>query len=160
MKPNCQCNYCKTPLYRKPSYLKKYAKVHCNRNCESKARFSGQTVICSYCSKKVYKAKSQILRSIKMFCSKTCNTAFKNRQNSSGITVTPFIKIQVLEIHGLTCVNKECLLVLKGIPFEKYFIDIDHIDGNRQNNALSNLRPLCVLCHALKTREGIVIESK
>lgn len=34
------------------------------------------------------------------------------------------------------------------IPFE-----LDHVDGNHQNNKLINLRILCPNCHAIKTRK-------
>lgn len=30
-------------------------------------------------------------------------------------------------------------------------LDIDHIDGNHENNELSNLQTLCANCHRLKT---------
>lgn len=33
-------------------------------------------------------------------------------------------------------------------------LDIDHIDGNHNNNSLSNLQTLCANCHRLKTQEN------
>lgn len=32
-------------------------------------------------------------------------------------------------------------------------LDVDHIDGNRNNNDSSNLQTLCANCHRLKTKE-------
>lgn len=31
---------------------------------------------------------------------------------------------------------------------EKYFLEVHHIDSDKKNNNYSNLKPLCVLCHA------------
>ena len=31
-------------------------------------------------------------------------------------------------------------------------LDVDHIDGNRKNNDISNLQTLCANCHRLKTQ--------
>ena len=33
-------------------------------------------------------------------------------------------------------------------------LDIDHIDGDHNNNSLSNLQTLCANCHRLKTQEN------
>lgn len=33
-------------------------------------------------------------------------------------------------------------------------LDVDHIDGNHNNNAIENLQTLCANCHRLKTRES------
>lgn len=38
-------------------------------------------------------------------------------------------------------------------------LDVDHIDSNRSNAALSNLQILCIWCHALKTR-GVEAHSR
>lgn len=37
------------------------------------------------------------------------------------------------------------------VPVHPCQLSVDHIDGNRKNNALSNLQTLCHNCHALKT---------
>ena len=36
-------------------------------------------------------------------------------------------------------------------PVHMVQLDVDHIDGNRKNNDLSNLQTLCANCHRLKT---------
>ena len=36
-------------------------------------------------------------------------------------------------------------------PQIKAQLDVDHIDGNRMNNAIENLQTLCANCHRLKT---------
>ena len=37
------------------------------------------------------------------------------------------------------------------IPVEMCQLDVDHIDGNHNNNDISNLQTLCANCHRLKT---------
>ena len=37
------------------------------------------------------------------------------------------------------------------IPVHRVQLDVDHIDGNHNNNDLNNLQTLCANCHRLKT---------
>ena len=37
------------------------------------------------------------------------------------------------------------------IPVHRSQLDVDHIDGNKHNNNVSNLQILCANCHRLKT---------
>lgn len=37
------------------------------------------------------------------------------------------------------------------IAIDKAQLDVDHIDGNNNNNDISNLQTLCANCHRLKT---------
>ena len=37
------------------------------------------------------------------------------------------------------------------IPIHSCQLAVDHIDGNRKNNSISNLQTLCSNCHLLKT---------
>jgi hypothetical protein len=38
------------------------------------------------------------------------------------------------------------------IPVHMCQLDVDHIDGNKENNNPENFRTLCANCHRLKTR--------
>lgn len=40
------------------------------------------------------------------------------------------------------------------VPEDICQLDVDHIDGNKNNNNLSNLQTLCANCHRLKTRKN------
>lgn len=37
------------------------------------------------------------------------------------------------------------------VPVHECQLDVDHIDGNKNNNDVSNLKTLCANCHRLKT---------
>lgn len=39
----------------------------------------------------------------------------------------------------------------KFVALHRCQLDVDHIDGNHQNNSEDNLRTLCANCHRLKT---------
>jgi nitrate reductase cytochrome c-type subunit len=69
-----------------------------------------------------------------------------NPLNSNGV-IKPFIRRYMFEINDNKCImcgwnkmNNSTNL----IPLE-----IDHIDGNYQNNDITNLRLLCPNCHSL-----------
>ncbi len=46
------------------------------------------------------------------------------------------------------------------IAIHRSQLDIDHIDGDHNNNSLSNLQTLCANCHRLKTQENKDWQSK
>lgn len=41
------------------------------------------------------------------------------------------------------------------IPEDIVQLDVDHIDGDRSNNAPENLQTLCANCHRLKTKQNM-----
>lgn len=40
------------------------------------------------------------------------------------------------------------------VPEDPCQLDVDHIDGNRSNDAPDNLQTLCANCHRLKTKQS------
>ena len=46
------------------------------------------------------------------------------------------------------------------VPMHPCQLDVDHIDGNHNNNEESNLQTICKNCHALKTQRNKDWESK
>ncbi len=70
----------------------------------------------------------------KLFCSRGCKES--NRRK-------PWLK------HRKTNCDK-CGF----IPKHMCQLDVDHIDGNKENNNISNLQTLCANCHRLKSIEN------
>lgn len=145
---NCVCINCNTPIYKKPSIIKKSKNVFCNRKCQNQFQLNGRYVNCKFCNKECYKRQSQLNQNSDLFCSKKCSTRLSNYKDGNKS-----YRRLALELQGSGCSNKECPLILKGIQIPLKLLDVDHIDGNRKNNILSNLRVLCVFCHILITRK-------
>ena len=70
-------------------------------------------------------------RTDQKYCSEACKAKWKKRPHAR-------YKEDVCECCGFIAVHK-CQL------------DVDHIDGNHENNSPTNLRTLCANCHRLKT---------
>mgnify|MGYP006128617907 CR=1 FL=1 len=70
-------------------------------------------------------------RSNKIYCSRKCKDDFKHRPWRA-------FKKDICEECGF-------------IPKHRCQLDVDHIDGNKMNNDIANLRTLCANCHRLKT---------
>jgi hypothetical protein len=59
---------------------------------------------------------------------------------------------RALKKYGRECGNQSCQIRAAGIVIPEEMLDVDHIDNDRENNSLENLKVLCVWCHAVKTR--------
>ena len=73
-------------------------------------------------------------RSNKIYCSRGCKTYSKNKRKH------PYNNKKKQHCESCGFVAKH--------PVQ---LDIDHIDGNHQNNEDTNLQTLCSNCHRLKT---------
>jgi 5-methylcytosine-specific restriction endonuclease McrA len=80
-------------------------------------------------------------KSNKLFCSKSCKQKNKDRVSGRNSTKKRPYRIYVKD----KCENCGFL------PIHKCQLDVDHIDGNHNNNNPSNLQTLCANCHRLKT---------
>lgn len=138
------------------SYLKRNYKF-CSRSCSAKINNLGvirnnkrPTKICIICGKEI----SNISKKDKC---KKCLLEFKINNNESLGKRT--YKNYLIDKRGYKC--EQC----KNTHWQEQLIPLDthHIDGNKNNNILTNLKLLCKNCHALTpnygTKNGKIIHT-
>jgi len=87
----------------------------------------------------------------KIYCSRDCyETDRKNKRIilvDSGLSHNKVVKKYLIEKHGNCCM--ECGWDKINITSGNVPIELEHIDGNSENNNLDNLKLLCPNCHSL-----------
>lgn len=88
------------------------------------------------------------------FCSKSCEIEYKSKNksdqhsssiNKNNIKLTYSMKKYIKNVHyKSTC----CSCGLSEWLGQKISLEIDHIDGDANNNFINNLRVLCPNCHS------------
>lgn len=156
------CFVCKKSL----PYKKRHNKF-CSHSCSASLgnlgvkRFFGKVIekqgekivqpviacrICLYCGSKL-----NTRRSCRVYCSGKCNTNHKKHERNKKITEQGFLisspkdKCYLEETRGKKCeICGTSEWTNKPVP-----LVFDHIDGNSDNNILSNVRLICHNCNAL-----------
>ena len=67
--------------------------------------------------------------------------------NEGSIKISNHIRKYLFEINDSKC--NVCGWGEKNIKTNKIPLEVDHIDGDSQNNTINNLRLLCPNCHSL-----------
>ena len=75
-----------------------------------------------------------------------CSRCHRLRDDPKGL----FARHGVKEFKEEKCENEDCTATITS----RCQIDLDHIDGNKNNNVPENIQMLCKNCHALKTKEN------
>lgn len=110
---------------------------------------------CKSCSKEL------IQRHQLLYCSNKCQSDYRYRtfiqkwlaldKEGKQITATKnvcrHLKRYLLEVHNTRCA--ECNWGKINPITLRVPLEVDHVDGNAENNSLKNLRLLCPNCHAL-----------
>lgn len=133
----------------------------CSQSCAAtynnllKGKTSKPEIICKNCSRPFKAYKGQ-------FCSSICSSEFKsntvkqsifqkidkNEELSGSIcSKQAWLKKYIIEKKGNKCSN--CGWDTVNTFTNKIPIELDHIDGDCDNNELINLRLLCPNCHSL-----------
>lgn len=92
----------------------------------------------------------------KKYCSNKCQADFQyslfikrwlRTSEAPGLLISKHIKRYLIEKFGEQC--SQCKWNERHTVTNRVPIEVDHIDGNADNNSPSNLRLLCPNCHAL-----------
>lgn len=108
--------------------------------------------VCEY-----YKCDNEFkYRSNKKYCSRTCKQLAKDKRdienkNKKGLKRMLYFESFLNKKRPYAKQKKNICEKCGFIPMHKCQLDVDHIDGNHNNNAKENLQTLCANCHRLKT---------
>lgn len=107
--------------------------------------------ICPNCEKIVTKRNNK-------YCDNRCQIEFERKsiyekiENNQGSFYQNTYKNYLISKHGDKCMN--CGWNEKNPVTGKVPIQLEHIDGNSENNCLENLKLLCPNCHSLTSTYG------
>ncbi len=148
--PIKRCKVCKGSFYTRPSHVKQGWGKYCSKKCQYHAYMTGRSVNCGTCGRKTYKALNELKhsKSKKYFCNKSCFAIWKNKhlligknhprwKNGEGSYREMMLRSKIIQICN-KCGTNDIRVLL-----------IHHIDRNRKNNKISNLKWLCRNCHYL-----------
>ena len=143
---------CGAPFYA-PSYAKqKYCSPRCAHSWQRGPK-EYVTLICAFCGREFERGRKEA-RSVLAFCNRKCKGSAQTL--TSGI-LKPSRYIDgrfTYRARAFRETGARCAVC--GYHEDQRMLDVDHIDGDRSNNDLSNLQVLCVWDHACKTRLGSV----
>ena len=141
--PKCNVEFDNTSIWG-------YEKKFCSRKCANSRTKIKKKVIyynCLFCQKECEIRTNKFNK----FCTNKCQANYKwefetkpRLEDGTKLTTSFTIKKYLIEIRGEKC--QECNL--DPIWNGKYLsLQVDHIDGNSDNNHLSNVRLICPNCH-------------
>lgn len=143
------CVFCGDSFYVRSNDKQKY----CSVACRGKAQQKREQYSCANCHKIIYRnpAEKQRSKSGLLFCSKTCKNIAQRIEGISAIHPSHYgnglgnYREKALRANGNVC--EDCgISTWLDIPL---LMDVHHIDGNRNNNELSNLKVVCPNCHRI-----------
>lgn len=111
----------------------------------SVTKIKNSTYLCLYCNKESITQNNKRNK----FCSNLCSVSHKNKETFSKIEEGIIFSFRIMKKYLLQIKNKcfECGIseTYNGKPI---VLHCDHIDGDSDNNKLTNLRLLCPNCHS------------
>lgn len=138
------CKECK-----KTFTTKRYSeKIFCNNSCSAKfnnVRKNKKTKACLNCEKEISNRKT--------YCNNKCQNEynrkkiFKEIENGNTSFNFRWYKKYLIEKYGHKCMECDWAKINK--YSNKIPVEMEHMDGNADNNDLKNLKLLCPSCHSL-----------
>ena len=161
--PNTKCSYCEKDIYVKESRISRSSSgmVFCSKEHQVAGRaermyLSGPQKtkpepVCPGCGSRYWGNRSSCPACLKAKKIEAWLQGDNEVTLGSGGDTKRFVKEYLLEVRGDSC---ESCGFSKKAPDDRSIIQMDHIDGNCQNNLIDNLRLLCPNCHAMTSTYG------
>ncbi len=146
-----KCDQCSIE-YKKQKRLAEGAKMehYCSSSCYYENNSSKVTVNCAHCGVSFKKQKSKETKSGLHFCCREhkdlAQSYMKEIQPSHYGTGSNY-RAKAFKAYGKIC-------SMCGFSNEEA-LEVHHIDRNRDNNKVSNLKVLCANCHTITHKRGI-----
>ena len=123
-----------SPMSFMPSTTSKYNFNGC-QNCKY------EEVECTYCHKKIRKLKTEIQKNKSgyNYCSRECGNRHKNFLLTDTNDGTNYRR------NAFLYYEHKCDIC--GWNADERVLEVHHLDENRKNNKINNLRILCPICH-------------
>ena len=157
MEPNSSCSFCSKDIFKTERNLKKYKLHFCNRLCHQlylKKNSKNIIVKCNYCNKKLIKntTAQRNSRTGLFFCDNLCKNRFLAKRRSWTNDNSFHHKQRKYILYKKA--DNQC----QNCNYDKdaRMLDIHHYDNDHNNNDVGNLRILCVWCHNLCHRTGVI----
>jgi hypothetical protein len=147
--PKVNCKICNSVFYAKPRHLKIGWGKYCSKQCQYEGQKTGDFLPCKICNKLIWRSQKEIRKSPykNFFCSKSCQAIWRNKtyieQNHRGWINGISTYRNIIKRRNIKQICKNC-----GITDMRVLI-VHHIDHNRTNNNIKNLKWLCRNCHYL-----------
>lgn len=127
--------------------IKKFGNKFCSKSCSAtyNNKQKGSKYKCLNCAAGIGKKGK--------YCSINCSTEWRFNEfikvveKDDGSLSPKRYKRYLIHMHGEKCMD--CGWNRKNIYSNTIPIELEHIDGNSENNKLSNLKLLCPNCHSL-----------
>ena len=136
------CKNCQKEIPKRKS-----VNIFCDSRCSAlynnvrktkKVKFHGACPMCS----------NPIKQKFNKFCSAKCNGISMRKNSETRIESNSVTSWSIIRDYLLRKIGKCMKCSISKWQGKKLILQCDHIDGNRNNNVLSNARLLCPNCHS------------
>lgn len=143
------CQHCKCSFKIYACHIRKGNGKFCSRACYMASRVKQVRVKCAHCNKQFTVPPYRLAKAYSghVFCNRTCaQAAHRNggvlyHRPSRGLISNAQRQIAKLSANPACCTCEENI---------RYLLCVHHIDGDHNNNHISNLEIVCHHCHIMR----------